>query len=74
MPDGSGAGLGTSDDLLGHLGPVIGGDHLGIRTSYDHGAANQYFILVGPNLLQVAIGGVATSGQTIGDLTDVAIK
>lgn len=54
--------------------PALGSDHLGIRIELKEGTSAEYFMLVGPDMVQVAMGGTALSGQTINELTDLATK
>jgi hypothetical protein len=54
--------------------PALGSDRIGIRIEFKEGTNAEYFILMGPDLVQVAMGGTALSGQTINDLTDLANK
>lgn len=54
--------------------PKFGSDRIGIRIGFKEGTNAEYFILVGPDMVQVAMGGLALSGQTISDLTELANK
>lgn len=54
--------------------PKLGSDRIGIRIEFKEGTSAEYFIVVGPDMVQVAMGGLPLRSQTIGDLTALANK
>lgn len=54
--------------------PQLGDSRIGIKIAYDQGVNTEYFILLGSDLIQAAMGGTSLSDITISQLNDLAQK